>query len=934
LSATDPFLGSLLTAGETGRLIAAADWSRTPLGPIGGWPQSLRTTLGILLRSPVPMVLLWGEDGVMLYNDAYSGFAGGRHPRLLGSKVREGWPEVAAFNDHVMKVGLAGGTLAYRDQELTLHRNGAPEQVWMNLDYSPVPDESGRPAGVIAIVVETTERVRAEARLRESEDHLRHTVELNPQVPWTCDPAGAITSYSSRWLELTGQGPGEPLGDGWAKVVHPDDLAATAASFAASLASGEPIDVEYRIRIAATGGHRWMRAQARPRRDAAGTILRWYGVVEDIHDRKLAEQELRELNETLEARIRARTDERNRIWAMSRDLFAIMGFDGHLKGINPAWQATLGFDEATLLSRPFPEQVHPDDHAAVREVVARLHRGETVDRFEDRLRHADGSWRRIAWTLVPEDDIFYAVGRDVTAEREAAAALEAAEAARREADALYRAYFLNSAESLFVIAVLPDGGFSIEELNPAHQAATGLDMARIRGLPLERQVPPAVAEAVIPRYRRAVDTGQPESYRETFDTGSGTHTWDTVLVPVRGPDGRITRLVGSARDVTAQVLAEETLRQAQKMEAVGQLTGGIAHDFNNLLGAVVGALDLIRRKPADIARVTRFAEAGLQAAERGAKLTGQLLAFSRAQRIELKPVVVAALVEGMRDMLARTLGPMVRLGLEMEGKGAVLSDPTQLEMAVLNLAINARDAMPEGGALTIATRLRRVVAEAELLPGEYVELSVTDTGSGMPPDVAARAFDPFFTTKGPGKGTGLGLSQVYGIARQAGGSVRIETRPGAGTTVRMLLPRTAALPAAEEGGAAPRGGPDRASACVLVVDDDPDMRRVLVASLETLGYGVLEAEDGPSGLAVLDRGAPDLLLLDFAMPGMNGAEVARLVRQRRPELPIVFASGYADTAAIEGAAGPEARVLRKPFRMEELQAVLAEALRRRVLNAG
>jgi CheY-like chemotaxis protein len=370
------------------------------------------------------------------------------------------------------------------------------------------------------------------------------------------------------------------------------------------------------------------------------------------------------------------------------------------------------------------------------------------------------------------------------------------------------------------------------------------------------------------------------------------------------------------------------------MEAVGQLTGGIAHDFNNLLGAVVGALDLIRRKPADIERVVRFAEAGLQAAERGAKLTGQLLAFSRAQRIELKPVVVATLVEGMRDMLARTLGPMVRLGLEMEGEGAVLSDPTQLEMAVLNLAINARDAMPEGGALTITTRLRRIAEEAEIGPGEYVELSVTDTGSGMPPDVAARAFDPFFTTKGPGKGTGLGLSQVYGIARQAGGAVRIESRPGAGTTVRMLLPRTQAPPAAEEAGALPAEAPDRASACILVVDDDPDMRRVLVASLETLGYRVLAAEDGPSGLAVLDRAGPDLLLLDFAMPGMNGAEVARLARQRRPGLPIVFASGYADTAAIEDAAGPEARILRKPFRMEEMQAVLAEALRSGMVSAG
>jgi CheY-like chemotaxis protein len=349
---------------------------------------------------------------------------------------------------------------------------------------------------------------------------------------------------------------------------------------------------------------------------------------------------------------------------------------------------------------------------------------------------------------------------------------------------------------------------------------------------------------------------------------------------------------------------------------------------------VVGALDLIRRKPADIERVTRFAEAGLQAAERGAKLTGQLLAFSRAQRIELRPVVLSRLVEGMRELLARTLGPMVRLGLEIDGDGAVLSDPTQLEMAVLNLAINARDAMPEGGALTIATHPRQVAGEAEAASGEYVELSVSDTGTGMSPEVAARAFDPFFTTKGIGKGTGLGLSQVYGIARQTGGAVRIESRPGVGTTVRMLLPRTLAAPVEEDTGATPGGGQGEASARILVVDDDPDMRRVLVASLDALGYWVAEAEDGPSALSLMDRVAPDLLLLDFAMPGMNGAEVARLARDRRPELPIVFASGYADTAAIEAAAGPEPRVLRKPFRMEEMQAVLTDALRGRVVSAG
>lgn len=425
----------------------------------------------------------------------------------------------------------------------------------------------------------------------------------------------------------------------------------------------------------------------------------------------------------------------------------------------------------------------------------------------------------------------------------------------------------------------------------------------------------------------AVEAGHAISYRETVTLTGETRYWETVLAPLRGSDGHIDRIVGSGRDVTKQVIAEEALRQAQKMEAVGQLTGGIAHDFNNLLGAVVGSLDLIRRKPADIDRVRRYAEAGLQAAERGAKLTSQLLAFSRAQRIELKPLLVSDLVTGMREMLARALGPMVRLNLCLEEETSVLSDPTQLEMAVLNLAINACDAMADGGEVTIATELRRVSNDLELGAGEYVELSVADTGAGMSPEVVSRAFDPFFTTKGVGKGTGLGLSQVYGIARQAGGTVRIESQPGRGTTVRLYLPKTdAQIDPGVEPGTDSSATADPA-ATILVVDDDPDMRRMLVASLETLGYRVLQAADGPTGLATLAAGSPDLMMVDFAMLGMNGAEVARAARERRPQLPIIFASGYADTAAIESVAGRDAPILRKPLRVDDLQVIVAQTLK-------
>ncbi len=380
-----------------------------------------------------------------------------------------------------------------------------------------------------------------------------------------------------------------------------------------------------------------------------------------------------------------------------------------------------------------------------------------------------------------------------------------------------------------------------------------------------------------------------------------------------------------------RVRAEEALRQAQKMEALGQLTGGIAHDFNNLLQAMHGAFELIQRRSDQPERVKGYAAHGLQATERAASLTRQLLAFSRSQKLELKPFVVTDLVRDMRDLLVRTLGGAIRLSFKFdESHTAVLSDRTQLELAVLNLAINARDAMESGGELTISTRTRTIEAGHPVLaPDVYVELSVSDTGPGMPPEVTARAFDPFFTTKGVGKGAGLGLSQVYGVARQAGGEAQIESEPGKGTKVILLLRRSPMdAPAAETLVQPMRTNlaEQDQSITVLVVDDDDQVRGLVCDSLDLMGYRVVEAPDGPRALAALKETPPDVVLLDFAMPGMNGAEVATLARRERPDLPIVFASGYAETEAVHRALGEGAAILRKPFEMNELAHALREAM--------
>jgi signal transduction histidine kinase/CheY-like chemotaxis protein len=385
--------------------------------------------------------------------------------------------------------------------------------------------------------------------------------------------------------------------------------------------------------------------------------------------------------------------------------------------------------------------------------------------------------------------------------------------------------------------------------------------------------------------------------------------------------------------LTAEIAERERIEarliQAQKMEAVGQLTGGIAHDFNNLLTAVVGSLDLLIRRTDD-EKVLRLARNALQAAERGAKLTAQLLAFSRRQRLSPTAVDPNKVVSGMADLLSRAIGTHISIEMRLDPSlWRALADPTQLEVMILNLAINARDAMPGGGRLRIETRNVAEVPQAlaaELSPGEYVALSVADDGCGMAPEILARAFEPFFTTKNLGKGTGLGLSQLYGFARQSGGTARIESEVGTGTTVTIYLPRTKA-----EAHEQPRALPEKhaeTSARILVVDDDEGVRKVAAAIVEELGFEVLSAAGAREALRLLEAGAVDLLITDILMPETTGVELARQVREKWPKLPILFASGYADVKTF-GEELEDETVLRKPFRIAEVAARIAEMLERK-----
>ena len=375
--------------------------------------------------------------------------------------------------------------------------------------------------------------------------------------------------------------------------------------------------------------------------------------------------------------------------------------------------------------------------------------------------------------------------------------------------------------------------------------------------------------------------------------------------------------------------AEEQLRQAQKMEAVGQLTGGIAHDFNNLLAGIVGSLDLMQTRIAQgrTENVERYAKAAMSSAQRAAALTHRLLAFARRQPLDPKPVNANQLIASMEDLLRRTIGPLHALEIVTAGGlWTTLCDPNQLESAILNLAINARDAMPDGGKLTIETANAYLddayaAAQPDLRSGQYVAICITDTGTGMPPDVIERVFEPFFTTKPLGQGTGLGLSMVYGFAKQSEGHVRIYSEVGQGTTIRIYLPRYRGT-AQEEPSEVSFAEVPRAEAgeTVLVVEDEPVIRNLIIEVLQDLGYRALEASDGPAGLKVLQsRQRIDLLVTDVGLPGINGRQLADAARETRPELKVLFITGYAENATLaNGFLDPGMEIFTKPFAVEAL----------------
>ena len=808
---------------------------------------------------------------------------------------------------------------------------------------------------------DVTARRDADLRIEVSEESLRLAAEAAEVGTWDVDLDTGVLTWSDRTKAMFGVALDAAVTirdfyDG----LHPEDYAATTAAFASALdpAIRATYDVEYRTIGKEDGVTRWVAAKGKGL-FAAGLCHRAIGTAIDITARKQAAMR--------QAFVLDLMDHLRRLTSPDDILVsAVQALGGYLGASRVGYGQVQPDDRTVQLSTCYAHGVDtlsgafPLDGFGPHSIDAQRH-GQTVavnDVAAD-PRYDLATWSAIetrAFASVPLvregklratlfvnfrqahawapdeigliEDVAGRVwdalerARAETALRLLNASLERqVEARTHERDRIWRV-----APAVMVVG---DARGVLLEANPAWTRVLGWSQAETIGHDVMEFVAPEDREAGMAGMARLFEGQSVMEYQLTFLAKNGGRrciAWTTV------PEGD--RLYGHGRDVTEQMVAEDRLRQSQKMEAVGQLTGGLAHDFNNLLTGITGGLDMIRRRieRGQTDQLERYIDAAQNAARRAAALTQRLLAYSRQQTLDPQPTDINHLIAGMDELVRHAVGPesgiRVRTALDL---WCVFADPHQLENALLNLCINARDAMPDGGVLVIESANHDFDAAAsgaqDLPPGQYVSLSVTDTGTGMTPEVVRRAFDPFFTTKPLGTGTGLGLSMVYGFARQSGGQVRIDSALGRGTTVSVILPRYTGAAEASGSGAARTVEPGESRGeTVLVVDDEAAIRMLAAEMLNELGYTVIEAEDSASGLAVLqsDR-AIDLLVTDVGLPGgMTGRQLADSGRALRPELRVLFITGYAETSVLHDARAPGVRVLTKPFALDVFAAQVRE----------
>ncbi|WP_185829260.1 hybrid sensor histidine kinase/response regulator [Sphingomonas ginkgonis] len=607
-------------------------------------------------------------------------------------------------------------------------------------------------------------------------------------------------------------------------------------------------------------------------------------------------------------------------WRNSQDLLGIADTNGVWLSVNPAWSRTLGWEVSDIVGRTSEWMEHPDDRDATRREVAELAAGSPTYHFENRFRTKNGDYRTLSWTSATEDGRLYCVARDVTELRARTLALADLVAKRS------RTWDLTP--DLLSVIDLTSGCF--DNVNLAWTAVLGWTIDEVEGKPFADFLHPDDLAGSAQAFEKA-RRGEPViRFENRYRTKDGGWKW---LSWVALPDGD--KLYSSTRDVTeendratALVDAQEGMRQAQKMEAVGQLTGGVAHDFNNLLTVIRGSVDLLRRPNLPEEKRHRYIDAIGETADRAAKLTSQLLAFARRQTLKPETFNLVDSIDHVANIVQTLAGSRIELEVIRPAIPLlVTADKSQFDTAIVNMAVNARDAMKGEGRLTI-----RVGAVSNIparrthtsVVGDFVAVVVTDTGTGIAEADLMRVFEPFFTTKGVGQGTGLGLSQVFGFAKQSGGDVHVESTVGEGTTFTLYLPRE--FEQTEKPASVPLSSVGGRGLCVLVVEDNESVGDFASEALVELGYDSILARTGQEALERLaeDCGRFRVVFSDVVMPGMSGIELAEAVRRDYPQLPVILTSGYSHVLAENGQHGYE--LLHKPYSIEQLSHLLRKAI--------
>ena len=911
-------------------------------------------------QAPGFMCVLRGPAHVVeIANAAFAGLIGRRDP--IGKPLAEALPEVKdqGFLDLLDRVFATGEAFTGRRLRFDVRPapEAAPDTRFVDLVYQPIADGAGRVSGIFVQGGDVTETERAVDALRRSERRLKATQDNAGVGIHEVDARGHYLGINDTFTRMSGYTMADLAGRNLFDFIADEADRGRARENFARLVRGEiEVYADARAYVGKHGRRWWAEMRTTAVRDEDGRFLYGVRVVEDVTARKQAEDALRETAERYRLVARA-TNDAIWDWDLVADRILWNEAVGTLFGYGEAGPETGG--------HWWIERIHPEDvgrvEGGIRGAIAGTGEHWTA---EYRFRRADGGYADIFDRgYVLRDDRGRAVRMigamlDLTGRKRVEEALRESEARfRHMADSAPALIWTTDADGRVVFAnrhfdrlfgrpaweMLGRGWASIvlpEDLGPFR--ATFLDALRARR-PFRAEMRVRDKDGQVRWMRcdgvpRLDEAGAFLGYTGcAVDITEARSAADTLEARVAERTAELRHALGQLHEeVLERERAEEELRQAQKMEAVGQLTGGIAHDFNNMLQGIVGSLELVRARLAQgrAPDAERFVAAAMGAAQRASSLTHRLLAFARRQALDPKPVDVNRLVAEMQELIRRTVGPGIAVDAVLhEGLWPTLGDANQLENALLNLAINARDAMPQGGRLAIETANARPgdaggVGEPPTA-GDHVRIAVSDTGMGMSAEVAARVFEPFFTTKPLGQGTGLGLSMLYGFIKQSGGHVHLDTAPGRGTTVRLYLPRHhqstehAADEAADPAAHAAAGG------TVLLVEDEQLVRDLATETLEALGYRVLQAADGDAALRALHSAERvDLLVTDVGLPGMNGRQLADAAREHRPGLKVLFITGYAHTAAPEAAdaLGPGMALIGKPFALDALAAKVRDMI--------